>query len=449
MQCSHSLTFDRIYQLEKTVYRSDAPQDAESSPLIRTNTDVDQIFRKALDVEMEKITSFYRLKELEIYGELSELVQDQEEYDAEDDDVDPMSGSGIRPRSNSISNAGLRRLSTMKSFQRARRTSTLSKSMEEDGIEDSDDEDDDERTALNKRPDTAKRTKSVSAIGGQGQNSARVPDMSASADMSKSARRNSQSYDDYSEQAFSALLSSSITLKKRTISLYVQLCELKSFIQLNRTGFKKVLKKYDKILDRKLKDTYLDTVVDAASTFQPDTIKHLDTNIEKVEDIYSDVVTGGDKALARKELRLHLREHVVWERNTVWREMIGIERKAQAANMGLRRTLLGVDTDPAAARLQGDDDDTGAMKELNTPLGRVTCPKWLFSSTFFTLVGIIAIFFALLFAPIMEKVEQQNCLAMLIFVSLLWATEVSKNPINSRYIVLIYHRSSHFLSPQS
>ena len=61
-------------------------------------------------------------------------------------------------------------------------------------------------------------------------------------------------------------------------------------------------------------------------------------------------------ALAKKELRLHLREHVVWERNTVWREMIGIERKAQAANLGIRRTLLGVDTDPAKARLQGDDD---------------------------------------------------------------------------------------------
>lgn len=428
------------------MYRGDVPNDAESSPLIRSQTDVDQIFHKALDVEMDKITSFYQLKELEIYGELNELVKDEENYDAEDDDLDAsMNG---RLRSQSIATGVPRRSSVMKSFQKARRTSTLSQSIEEDGLEDSDDDDDDEQTSLNKRPAAGKRTRSVPSDAVMAQHGGKARDLTASADMSKSARRNSQAYDDYSEHAFSALLSSGITLKKRTISLYVQLCELKSFIQLNRTGFKKVLKKYDKILDRKLKDVYLERVVDAANTFQPETIKHIDTNIEKVEDIYAGVVTGGDKALARKELRLHLREHVVWERNTVWREMIGIERKAQAANMGLRRTLLGADTDPAKARLQGDDDDTGAMKELYTPIGRIVCPKWLFSSTFFTLVGIIAVFFALLFAPIMEKVEQQNCLAMLIFVSLLWATEVCD--IDHRVdSTLIDHRLSRSSSPPS
>jgi phosphate transporter len=40
------------------------------------------------------------------------------------------------------------------------------------------------------------------------------------------------------------------------------------------------------------------------------------------------------------------------------------------------------------------------------------------------LVACIAIFVVLLVVPIMEKPEQQNCLAMVIFVSLLWATEV-------------------------
>ncbi|RAL64499.1 hypothetical protein DID88_001974 [Monilinia fructigena] len=128
-------------------------------------------------------------------------------------------------------------------------------------------------------------------------------------------------------------------------------------------------------------------------------------SVRRSKRMYSNVVTQGDVDLAKKELRLHLREHVVWERNTVWREMIGIERKAQAANMG-------------------DDADIAEMKELSTPVGRVKCPRWLFSSTMFMLVGIITIFILLLLIPIMKKVEQQNCLAMLIFVSLLWATEV-------------------------
>ena len=90
--------------------------------------------------------------------------------------------------------------------------------------------------------------------------------------------------------------------------------------------------------------------------------------------------------------------------------------------MGLRQTMLGQDTDPRKARLQGDDPDS-ATKEVATPLGRYRCPAFLLSSTFYTLVIILAIFFVLLLVPIMKKPEQQNCLALVVFVSLLWATE--------------------------
>ncbi len=251
-----------------------------------------------------------------------------------------------------------------------------------------------------------------------------LDDMRSSQQLPKKKRRASQAYEDYSDQAFSALYDSGITLKKRTVSLYVSLCELKSFIQLNKTGFSKALKKFDKILDRNLRNKYIDEAVTPAYPFKPTTMQHLDENIANIEKVYADVVTKGDLEEARKELRLHLREHVVWERNTVWREMIGIERKAQAANMGLRRTLLGQDNDPSKARLQGDEDDEMAMKELVTPVGRFTCPKWLFSSTLLALLVILAVFIVLLVVPIMKKPEQQNCLAMLVFVSLLWATEV-------------------------
>lgn len=237
-------------------------------------------------------------------------------------------------------------------------------------------------------------------------------------------RRTSHNNDENSDANYSALYASGVSLKQRTISLYVSLCELKSFIQLNKTGFYKALKKYDKTLNRDLRSTYIKDNISPAYSFQQSTTEHLDVNLGNIEKAYADVVTKGDITTARRELRLHLREHVVWERNTVWREMIGIERKAQAANMGLRRTLLGGDHDPSNARLQGDDADEASMKEIITPVGRVRCPTWLFSGTFFTLLGIITIFMMLLFVPIMQQPEQQNCLAMLVFVSLLWATEV-------------------------
>ncbi|KAI9875590.1 MAG: low-affinity phosphate transporter, partial [Watsoniomyces obsoletus] len=86
-------------------------------------------------------------------------------------------------------------------------------------------------------------------------------------------------------------------------------------------------------------------------------------------------------------------------------------------------TLLGHAQDPSQSRRQGDHEEKPATTELRTPVGKFRLPAWMLSSTFLILLIILAIFLVLLFAPIMESPEQQNCLAMLIFVSLLWATE--------------------------
>ena len=287
--------------------------------------------------------------------------------------------------------------------------------LDEDG--DSDDDADETSALRNRAPKDRRKTYDASM-------NRSIDDLRSSREFPDRKRRTSQAYEDYNDNVFSALYDSGITLKKRIISLYVSLCELKSFIQLNKTGFSKALKKYDKTLNRSLRSIYIEESVAPAYPFRPSTIEHLDTKIADIEKSYADVVTKGDVPTAKRELRLHLREHVVWERNTVWREMIGIERKAQAANMGLRRTLLGGDNDPSKAQRQGDEPDDFGTKELVTPVGRIHCPKWLFSSTFFTLVAILLVFAVLLAVPIMEKREQQNCLAMLVFVSLLWATEV-------------------------
>lgn len=305
---------------------------------------------------------------------------------------------------------------------RPRRTSTMS--VNSTTIDEADEDGDssaDETSAMNKGRNGAPVDRRKTYDAGAGHN---IDDMRSSRELPSRQRRASQAFDDYSEQAFSTLFASGMTLKKRTISLYVSLCELKSFIQLNRTGFSKVLKKYDKTLDRDLKNDYIKDRVMPAYPFKDETMKHLDANIASTEKAYAEVITKGDIGEAKRELRLHLREHVVWERNTVWREMIGIERKAQAANLGLRRTLLGGDDDPNNARLQGDQEVLSSTREVRTPLGRYRCPTWLFSSTFFTLIVILAIFVVLLVVPIMEQPEQQNCLAMLALVSMMWATEV-------------------------
>jgi phosphate transporter len=172
----------------------------------------------------------------------------------------------------------------------------------------------------------------------------------------------------------------------------------------------------------------MNSTVSTAYPFTNPTIARLDDRIATVERLYAGMVTNGDIGLSKRELRLHLREHVVWERNTVWREMIGIERKAQAANIGIRRTLLGGEQDPESAQRQGDEQEP-ETKEFSTPVGRCPVPRWLLTSTFATLVAIVIVFCAMLSFPIMAEPEQQNCLAMLVFASLLWSTEVCAYPL--------------------
>lgn len=438
---SHYISYSNlkklIYQLEKQVHSKttarSASQDAESSPLLVSGDiqDPDRVFTRKLDDELEKICSFYRLKELEIYGEVDALLKDVEEFEAEHA-AGEIDGEGGGVRRQSVW-ARARQQSIFRSFQlpgKRRRTSTLSSREatipEED---DSDAEDDDEHSALTKSQTMDRRPTTRGKDFATGEQIYANEDLNTSQELAR--RRPSVAFNDFGDEALQALYDEGITLKKRVINLYVSICELRSFIQLNETGFSKVLKKYDKILDRNLKSAYLNANVRPAYPFVPSTMEHLSENLNRVETAYASIVTKGDVDAARQELRLHLREHVVWERNTVWREMIGIERKAQAANLGIRNTMLGQDTDPKKARLQGDRED-GAMKEVRTPLGRTKCPKFLISGTFWVLVTCIAVFAVLLAVPIMEKPEQQNCLALVIFVSLLWATEVSAaNPLST------------------
>ena len=349
------------------------------------------------------------MKEVEIYGELDALINDEADYEREQEEFDQEQQNappGKLTRSTSI----FKQIG----FNRPRATSTVSGRSTGDGHDDEDDDSDvdaNETSRLRQRsPDGQRRRR-------------RTTDENNNSDGLSSKRRTSAAFDDYNDMAFSALYDEGVSLKKRTVSVYVSLCELRSFIQLNKTGFEKVLKKFDKILDRKLKSQYLNKYVYPAYPFQQSTMDKLTQKLNQIERAYSKICTKGDVAEAKRELRLHLREHVVWERNTVWREMIGIERKAQAANIGITQTLLGRDVNAGRVRRQGDETEP-EIKEVVTPIGRYRCPQWLVSKTFWTLVACIALFVVLLVVPIMEKPEQQNCLAMVVFVSALWATEV-------------------------
>lgn len=407
--------------------------------------DTDTVFRRALDGELEKICSFYHSAEAELFDEVESVVKDEEAYIQETKglNMEPVGDTMVRTRTLSF-NSRARRESLLRNFGfgggggdgdgqgRDRRASTAGETaVGEDAANNQDVDSDDDMDMDEPRDQGGPRR---SGWKDYHKHATGEPLDRAVSDMSESrilAGGHDPDHDSTMDPSYSALYNAGITLKKRIISIYVSLCDLKSFIQLNRTGFTKALKKYDKILDRSLRRQYINTTVSTAYPFTNPTMELLNGHLARIEKLYADLVTKGDLALAKRELRLHLREHVVWERNTVWREMIGIERKAQAANMGIRRTLLAGDQDPLTAQRQGDEQEP-TTKEIVTPVGRCPVPTWLLSSTFFMLVGIVVIFCVMLVLPIMSKPEQQNCLAMLVFVSLLWSTEVSYTLVFTR-----------------
>lgn len=389
--------------------------DGESRPLI-PNEAPEEVFTRALGVELEKICSFYVAKEGELFDEVNQLLRDIGNHTPEEDEDD-----GVGP---------LQRMSS-DGHRPSRRLSSSNGNVSDDDIEDSASEDDETAGLARPRKNSLGRRRTATYERHS------TGDLAASSEFGRSIRRHSTTIDDgdHSIMFSSGLYSSGILLKKRIISLYVQLCELKSYVQLNRTGFKKILKKFDKILDKELKSDYTQAHVDTAYPFKEDTKASVEENISKMESAYTDVVTGGDAELAKKDLRSHLREHVVWERNTVWRDLIGIERRGEAASLG--QSLLGQGRTAAGNMLQGDELKGIPSKRIVTPLGRFNLPLWLFNGSMYTLLGSIIIFFLLLFLPILEKPEQQNCLALLVFVSILWATEVSAHSPSSQSTTLL------------
>ena len=98
-------------------------------------------------------------------------------------------------------------------------------------------------------------------------------------------------------------------LVKQLVDIYVTLSELKSFVELNQTGFGKVLKKYEKVLGAKLREEYL-AKVDAHYPFLGTSKYKLDQMIEKLVVWYARITCDGKVQIATTELSSHLREHI-------------------------------------------------------------------------------------------------------------------------------------------
>ncbi|KAK6457896.1 low-affinity phosphate transporter [Scheffersomyces xylosifermentans] len=390
------------------------------------------VFLAALDAELKKIDEFYQIQEGFIFKSIDEIVVDIENFEHE------LDGSAILGGKNQF-------LST----QRAARLRAASDVSNENYITNTtdqdteftqpeeDDDDDDEEDALmrdfagNDQADRGRKKSSASL--GQGHQLTHT----RSIDEYLKSPKSSKTWNNLNNAASSSnlppqliLLSESrIILRKRIIGLFTTLSELKSYIELNQTGFKKALKKFDKSLDTKIKDDFLTNLPKKSYIFRETTIARVEDRLQSLTRLYALVCNhGNDLETAKSELSIHLREHVVWERNTVWRDMIGLERKTYAANSKMISGADRLRNEKRAedgGKLEGDSQLT---HNFNISFKNPTILK---------LVIIFAVTVTLINVSPFEDRAQKNCFALLICASLLWATEAIPLFVTSLVVPLL------------
>lgn len=210
-------------------------------------------------------------------------------------------------------------------------------------------------------------------------------------------------------------------LKQSIIYLYIDLCQLKSFIELNRIGFGKITKKFDKVLHATTKDELIQSGVFFADTyiFQPQTLTALNSRIAHLVEFYA-IIKDQHAYLENcgRELKSFLHDHIVWERSNSWKDMLGLlSQESELENEAAKEHRLKLKID---------------YKKFNLPKP-IRIWKWEFTqlwipSLFLTLKALkIAIIFVftliLMVVPTLKDKAQHRCLALVECVALLWATE--------------------------
>jgi phosphate transporter len=146
----------------------------------------------------------------------------------------------------------------------------------------------------------------------------------------------------------------------------------------------------------------LHEVVESALPFTIATKDRINEALNRLVELYSKCVTSGDRAAAKQQLRLFQRENIAWERDTVWRQMIGRARTGDS---------------PMAISVTKESD---TLFTIPVPYVPIEVSKRLLS-----LLVAIAVFAVLLAVPTVEGGAASRCLAILIFSTILWASEVA------------------------
>ncbi|OWZ77511.1 phosphate transporter [Cryptococcus neoformans Bt85] len=199
-----------------------------------------------------------------------------------------------------------------------------------------------------------------------------------------------------------------IGLKKRISKVWLDAYALKQYVELNMTAFEKILKKYDKNTDSKLKKQYISQVVLQSVPWTETSKKDLEELLARILFLYRRVVAGGDDDLAREQLRSQLREKVVVDRETVWSQMVSGRNRSE----GIFRSVT-------PDQIASSEPNKNVLK---TPFGSLRVPTWLTMKAAMVILAAVSSLLIVQLQPL-DRVEESNCMAMLVFCIILWATE--------------------------
>lgn len=436
-----------IYQAEKDLVAARAPSRSDtesglgvpdertglltSSKFTQAKAKANSVFLPALDKELEKIVTFYYKKERELYAEVEALASDVEFVENFDPTIPArFVGPNATGNGKALSGGSVRKGRTRQN-SRASRTSRRSISGRSGSWRY------DEAVAIAAAAAaTSDPTQTSDSIPGPSSSSGNHPGSSSEITAAEvpttpttptTPRANQtdddDDYDDDDDDNKSLWFEPEMEHERmryrhNCIEMFVNLSELQAYAKLNCTGFSKILKKYDKISENSVKKVYMNQVVLQAYPFKQETTTKLQEQIDRVIGIYARIFTNNDQEVAKRSLRMHLKEHMVWERNTIWRDMIGIERKSQAVGV---RPSSDLKKDPIT---------------INTPCGSFELPEFL-TSNVLVMTFCCIVFAVLLQVQIYDDPALQNCLAILIFASLLWATEAMPLFVTSLLVPLL------------
>lgn len=215
-------------------------------------------------------------------------------------------------------------------------------------------------------------------------------------------------------------------LKQSIVNLYIDLCQLKSFLDINRIGFGKITKKFDKVLHMNTRQELILSGEFFQSTyaFQDATLDTLNGKIQSLVEFYS-LITNRQYELeqCKSELKSQLHDHIVWERSATWKDMLGLVSQDN-----------NIIADIAEDEKQSENDDKLQIEFYywNLPreihwrfinITRLGVPKLFFTTKAAKLAFIITFTGILLGVKTFNDRVQGRCMALVECVAFLWASE--------------------------